>query len=125
MRTDHKPLVYIFNESKSIPAMAYGRVQRWALTLGAYQYTIKFQKGTENTIADAVSQLPLLETRTELPKPAEVVYVMEYLDTSPVMSAQICRWTEDNAGEDQTMDPIQMAPRNMRPYAPFSTESVS
>lgn len=89
LRTDHKPLVYIFNESKSIPAMASGRVQRWALTLGAYQYSIKFQKGTENSTADAVSRLPLPETRSEPPKPAEVVYLMEYLDTSPVTSNEI------------------------------------
>ena len=32
--------------------------------------------------------------RTEPPKPAEVVYVMEYFDTSPVTSSQIRRWTE-------------------------------
>ena len=94
LRTDHKPLVYIFNENKSIPAMASGRVQRWALTLGAYQYSIKFQKGTENSTTDAVSRLPLPETRSEPPKPAEVVYLMEYLDTSPVTSNQIWRWTE-------------------------------
>ena len=94
LRTDHKPLIYIFNESKSIPAMASGQVRRWALTLGAYQYTIKFQRGTENSTADAVSRLPLPETRAEPPKPAEVVYLLEYLDTSPMTSNQIRKWTE-------------------------------
>ena len=44
LKTDHKPLIYIFNEEKGIPAMASGRVQRWALTLGAYNYTINFRK---------------------------------------------------------------------------------
>ena len=97
LRTDHKPLVYIFNPGKPISAMASGRIQRWALTLGAHQYTIKFQKGTENCTADAVSRLPLPETRTEPPKPAEVVYLMEYLDTSPVTSSQIRRWTEKDS----------------------------
>ena len=97
LRTDHKPLVNIFNPGKPIPAMASGRIQRWALTLGAHQYTIKFQKGTENCTADAVNRLPLPETRTEPPKPAEVVYLMEYLDTSPVTSRQIRRWTEKDS----------------------------
>ena len=59
LRTDHKPLMYIFDEKKSIPTMASGRVQRWALMLGAYNYTIQYQKGSENTTADAVSRLPL------------------------------------------------------------------
>ena len=94
LRTDHKPLVYIFNPSKATSTMASGRVQRWALTLGAYQYTITFLKGSENSTADAVSRLPLPEMRTEPPKPAEVINLMEYLDTSPVTSSQICMWTE-------------------------------
>ena len=34
--SDHKPLIHIFSESKSIPVMASARLQRWALTLSAY-----------------------------------------------------------------------------------------
>ena len=96
LRTDHKPLMYIFSENKSIPAMASGRIQRWALTLGAYTYTIRFQKGSENTIADAVSRLPLPATREEPPRPAEVIHLMEYLDASPVTSSQIRLWTDQD-----------------------------
>ena len=96
LKTDHKPLMYIFNEKRSIPAMASGRIQRWALTLGAYSYVIRFQKGSENTTADAVSRLPLPVTRAEPPKPAEVVHLMEYLDTSPVTSSQIRLWTNQD-----------------------------
>ena len=96
LKTDHKPLMYIFSEKKGIPAMASGRIQRWALILGAYQYTIGFQKGSDNTTADAVSRLPLPVTRTEPPKPAEVVHLMEYLDTSPVTSSQIRLWTDQD-----------------------------
>ena len=36
--TDHKPLIHIFNESKSIPVMASARLQRWALTLQLHYY---------------------------------------------------------------------------------------
>ena len=95
LRTDHKLLIFIFSETKAIPAMASGRVQRWAwaLTLGAYQYTIKFQKGTENSTADANSRLPLPVARAEPPRPPEVVH-LEYLDSSPVISSQIRRLTE-------------------------------
>ena len=38
IQTDHKPLQYIFDESKPVPSMTSARVQRWALTLGAYSY---------------------------------------------------------------------------------------
>ena len=47
IRTDHKPLTHIFLESRVIPAMASGRIQRWALTLGAYDYAIEFKEGKE------------------------------------------------------------------------------
>ena len=39
--TDHKPLQSLLNESKPIPCMASARIQRWALTLASYEYTIK------------------------------------------------------------------------------------
>ena len=34
--SDHKPLMYIFDETKSVLLMASARIQRWALTLGGY-----------------------------------------------------------------------------------------
>ena len=43
--TDHKPLIHIFNESKSVPAIASARLQRWALS--AYTYTIKYKSGKQ------------------------------------------------------------------------------
>jgi len=36
--------------------MASGYMQRWALTLGAYDYTIQFKKGKNNANADALSR---------------------------------------------------------------------
>ena len=40
LKTDHKPLIHIFSESKATPTTASGRIQRWVLTLGAYSYKI-------------------------------------------------------------------------------------
>ena len=94
LKTDHKPLTHIFSETKAIPTMASGRIQRWALTLSAYSYTISYKAGRENTNADALSRLPLSTTRQEPPKPPEVVHLMEYLDTTPVTSKQIGDWTD-------------------------------
>ena len=93
-KTDHKPLIHIFGPSKSTPAMASGRIQRWALTLGAYSYDIQYKKGADNSNADALSRLPRATTSTATPKPAEVVHLMEYLDTTPISSNQIRCLTE-------------------------------
>ena len=41
--TDHKPLTTIFGEKKGIPTLAAARLQRWALLLSAYTYTINYK----------------------------------------------------------------------------------
>ena len=59
IKTNHKPLTHIFDESRVVPAMASGRIQRWALTLGAYDYRIRYRQGKSNANADALNRLPL------------------------------------------------------------------
>ena len=94
LKTDHQPLVHIFSQKKATPTMASSRIQRWALTLGAYSYSITFRKGSENSNADALSRLPIPTVCMEPPKPADVVHLMEYLDSSPTTSSQIRVWTD-------------------------------
>ena len=94
IKTDHKPLTHIFSESRAVPTMASGRIQRWALTLGAYDYRIKYRQGKANANADALSRLPLPSAVQEVLKPAEVVHLVEHLATTPVSSTQIKSWTD-------------------------------
>ena len=97
LKTDHKPLTHIFSEKKGVPVMASARVQRWALILSAYSYTIQYKKGAENSNADALSRLPLPTKMNDPPRqPAEVVYLMDYLNSSdsPISSDQIRAWTD-------------------------------
>ena len=58
IESDHKPLSYLFHETKGIPQMASARIQRWALTLAAYTYNIKYKAGKALCNADALSRLP-------------------------------------------------------------------
>ena len=37
IKLDHQPLSYLFNETKEVPEVASSCIQRWALTLSAYQ----------------------------------------------------------------------------------------
>ena len=46
--TDHKPLVSLFEERRAIPAHASVRIQRWALTLMAYQYVLGLRTSAQN-----------------------------------------------------------------------------
>ena len=91
--SDHKPLEGLFKETKGIPTLASARIQRWALTLSAYDYPIKYKAGLDNANADLLSRLPLPATPCVIPEPGETVLLMETLDSSAVTSAQIRTWT--------------------------------
>ena len=41
--SDHRPLMYLLEEHKAIPVMASARIHRWAITLSAYQYRIRYK----------------------------------------------------------------------------------
>ena len=75
--------------------MASARIQRWALTLASYEYTIKYKSGPANTNADALSHLPLPNTSTsEVPIPSELVLLMEHMSTGPLTAAQVKTMTQ-------------------------------
>ena len=87
--TDHKPLESLFNEKKATPPMAAARIQRWALTLAAYNYSIEYKPGPEHANADALSRLPLPVSPPTTPLPAETVFAMELLNSTPVSVNEI------------------------------------
>ena len=94
IKTDHKPLTHIFNESRATPSMASGRIQRWALTSGGYDYSIQYREGKNMANADALSRLPLKTLPVEVPRPPELVHLMEHLDSTPLTCTQIRIWTD-------------------------------
>lgn len=58
LETDHKPLLAIFGENKGLPVFAASRLQRWAVYLSNFNYSIKYIKGEENGRPDCLSRLP-------------------------------------------------------------------
>ena len=93
LQTDHQPLQTLFNSSKAIPPQASSRIQRWALTLASYEYTIACRKTTQHANADAMSRLPLSDTPAQTPVPAELVLMVERMEDAPITATQIAAWT--------------------------------
>ena len=77
IQSDHKPLQYIFDESKPVPSMTSARVQRC------------HKAGKDHGNADGLSRLPLPEAPVQVPQPAELINLMERLDSTPVSSQDI------------------------------------
>ena len=59
---DHKPLISLFGAHAKLPTIVAARLQRWALTLSAYNYKIEYRTGANNGNADALSRKPLVKT---------------------------------------------------------------
>ena len=94
IRSDHKPLQHLFSETKPIPVQASARIQRWALILSAYDYSIAYKPGEDHANADSLSRLPLGETPSKTFQPAELVFLMDTLQSSPITPQTIRQWTD-------------------------------
>ena len=81
--TDHKPLLSLLKEQKAILYQASGKIQRWALVLAAYEYTISFRPTESHSNADALSRLPLQTADEGVPDVPETVLLLEQLDDGP------------------------------------------
>ena len=92
--SDHKPLQHLFSATSPVPPLASARIKRWALILGAYDYTIQYKPGTQHANADLLSRLPLPESPDKIPQPGETILLMENLQLSPVTAKQVKLWTE-------------------------------
>ena len=59
--------------------MSSSRVQCWALTLSAYDYSIQYKPGTQMSNADAFSRLPLPSTIDHVPTPGNILLLFSQL----------------------------------------------
>ena len=92
--TDHEPLTSIFNPKKGIPAMTVARLQRYALFLAGFKYSIEYKNTTQHGNADGLSRLPLRkECNKEVADPVEIFQVSQ-LEALPVSADMIRQATQ-------------------------------
>ena len=84
--TDHKPLLTVLGPKNGIPPMAAARLQRWALLLSAYNYSIEFKPTQQHANADGLSRLPLGNRQ---PPSTCSAFVVGQIQALPVSSEQL------------------------------------
>ena len=82
--TDNKPLQYILHQSKCIPEMVVSRLQRWALILANYDYTISYRPTGKHANADVCSRFPLQNTESAVTHPDSLI-------CDSVNECEVCR----------------------------------
>ena len=82
VQSDHKPLQHTVSETRPVPHMASARLRRWALTLGAYNYSIRYKPGSSHNNADMLSRSPLPESPQDILFPGETISLLEQLQSS-------------------------------------------
>lgn len=96
MVTDHKPLLTLFGEHKSLPTMAAARIQRWAIILSAYDYHIEYCPSEKNSNADGLSRVPLPEmTDGGTAALSEHIHALiaEHFEQAPLKAEHVSRVT--------------------------------
>ncbi|XP_075534819.1 uncharacterized protein LOC142570312 [Dermacentor variabilis] len=86
--TDHKPLLGLFNTDKRVPEVVSPRMLRWILCLSAYNYSLQYRRGQENSNADALSRLPAPGDEDE-PQPPGYLLLLEAVECAPLQAADI------------------------------------
>ena len=94
----------MLGEHRAVPLTASSRIQRWALTLLAYNYSINHRPGNDHASADVLSCLPLSLVPQDVPEPGDTILLFECLQVAP-LSQQLIRRVTD-------LDPILAKVRN-------------
>ena len=101
--SDHCPLSFLFNEAKGIPQMASSHIQRWAITLSAYNYTICCKKGKTLCNADALNRLPCPVTTATDDTSTKLVNFVQHMSSTCVSALHIKDW----ATKDPLLSKVQ------------------
>ncbi|XP_029162078.1 uncharacterized protein K02A2.6-like [Nylanderia fulva] len=110
LRTDHKPLVYIFGPKQEIPLTVASRLQRWAYFLSRFSYKVEYIRSAQNGNCDALSRLPISDVMPVFENEYTAInYVQENIET--LNAVEIARETK----RDKTLSQISKYINDMWP----------
>ena len=93
--TDHKPLTALFSPKTEVPALAAGRLQRWASLLSSHDYTVEFRSTKAHANVDGLSRLPLLKQEDGESSDVSVFNVSQ-ISTVSVSVVDLCKATRSD-----------------------------
>ena len=93
--TDHKPLTTLFNSDKPLPMLASGRIQRLAIFLMNYQFTIQFRSTSKHTNVDALLRL-LLDNQELVSTNNVLIFQLQKFQEIRVTVRQVAEGTPKN-----------------------------
>ena len=91
--TDHKPLTTILGPKLGIPSIAAARMQRCALLLSAYSYTIRFHPTQAHGNANSLFRLPLTAEIAVDYSEDPTVFNVRQIESLPVGASEIATAT--------------------------------
>lgn len=104
LKTDHRPLVSIFNNKTGISITTALRLQRYAIILSAYNYTVQYISSENNLVADYFSRAPIPDVVCETDKGYDAYCSLNFLDAiAPAVLFSDIKNATDN---DKTMQTV-------------------
>lgn len=94
IKTDHKPLTFIFGPKFGLPQTAASRLQRYATRLASYDFEIEFVKSRENGNVDALSRLPLPREHKLCNELDLISYINYVEETFPISASEVAAATK-------------------------------
>lgn len=104
LKSDHRPLEFIFHPSKTLPKVTSARIARWALQLTSFDYEIQYVKGDAIPHEDALSRLSFAD---ENESEASDIGVVHWVDADILNRDEIQRNMERDGISSSVMANIQ------------------
>ena len=105
--TDHKPLLGIFGKESKVPKIVSPRVERWMITLGCYDYDLRFRPGKNHGNADALSRLIVPATAPNAVPEPHGLFLMTGRTSPHLNWQQVAENTAKDAEMQQLMQWVQ------------------
>lgn len=113
--TYHKPLTAIVGPKKGIPSLSAARLQRWAVLLSAYNYSISYKPTQQHGNADGLSRLPLPSGNPLGNNDTCSLFNMGQIQSLPVTAVEVRKATRTDRVLSQVREYVQKGWPNQVP----------